>query len=207
MTAAKEGSTTAPSPRQRLFIETARAEFVRNGYGASSIRTIAQEAGMSLSALYYHYKNKQDLLLGILMDCVDTHDALCEAELAQAAADPASQLLALVTGMVRFRTVCREQSLMIATEVRNLEPDNAAAYEARRRAGNDRLRLIIEDGIADGSFTTPHPQDCRRAILAMTTAISHWYDPSGPDTPDEIAARHCELALLLLQPNAPETGE
>lgn len=196
----------SPSPRQRLFIETARAEFVRNGYGASSIRTIAQEAGMSLSALYYHYKNKQDLLLGILVDCVETHDALCAETMAAAAPDPASQLRALVTGVVRFRTVCQEQSLMIATEVRNLEPDNAFAYEARRRAGNDRLRAIIEAGIDDGSFTTPQPQDCRRAILAMTAAISHWYDPAGPDTPDEIAARYCELALLLLQPH-PATRE
>lgn len=197
----------APSPRQRLFIETARAEFVRNGYGASSIRTIAQEAGMSLSALYYHYENKQELLFGILMDCVDTHDALCEAELAAAGPGPVSRLRALVTGMVRFRTACQEQSLMIATEVRNLEPANAAAYEVRRQAGNDRLRAIIEDGVDDGSFTTPQPQDCRRAILAMTTAISHWYDPHGPDTPDEIAARHCELALLLLQAHPDRTGE
>ncbi|WP_024793639.1 TetR/AcrR family transcriptional regulator [Tomitella biformata] len=195
------GKTAAPSPRQRLFIEAARAEFVRNGYGASSIRTIAQEAGMSLSALYYHYKNKQDLLFGILLDCIDTHDALCAAELAGASPDPASRLRALVTGMVRFRTACQEQSLMIATEVRNLEPENASAYESRRRAANDQLREIIEAGIRDGSFTTPQPQDCRRAILAMVTAISNWYAPAGPDTPDEIAARYSELALLLLQPN------
>ena len=31
----------ALSPRQRMFVEVGRKEFVRNGYGSSSIRTIA----------------------------------------------------------------------------------------------------------------------------------------------------------------------
>src|SRR5574340_433917 len=190
----------APSERQRVFIEAARSEFVRNGYGASSIRTIAQEAGVSLSALYYHYKNKQDLLLAILIDGVDTYDALCAEELATTGPAPIDRLRALVTGMVRFRTMCQEQSLMVGTEVRNLEPDNAVAYEKRRRAANDLLRSIIDDGVADGSFATKYPEDCRRSILAMTTSISNWYDPEGPDTPADIAARYADLALLLLQP-------
>jgi len=110
------------SPKQRVFIEAGRKEFVRNGYGSSSIRTIAQEAGVSLSALYYHYKNKQDLLLAILLDGVDTYDAVCDAELARAGDDPVEQIRAFVRGNVIFRTQFPEQGRMIATEVRNLEP-------------------------------------------------------------------------------------
>lgn len=191
----------APSPRQRVFIEAARREFVRNGYGASSIRTIAQEAGVSLSALYYHYKNKQDLLLAILLDGVDTYDELCAAELARVGDDPVDRLRALVSGIVQFRTRYQEQSRMITTEVRNLEPANAETYEARRRTGNRQLGDIIDAGIASGAFTTDVPDDCRRAILAMTSAIAGWYDPAGPDTVEQIAKRYAELALLLLRPS------
>lgn len=93
------------SPRQRMFVEVGRKEFVRNGYGSSSIRTIAQEAGVSLSALYYHYKNKQDLLLAILMDGgVDTYDSLWEQALRAVGDDPVEQLRAFVRANVEFRT-------------------------------------------------------------------------------------------------------
>ncbi|WP_241385009.1 TetR/AcrR family transcriptional regulator [Rhodococcus sp. CH91] len=190
----------ALSPKQRVFIETGRKEFVRNGYGSSSIRTIAQEAGVSLSALYYHYKNKQDLLLAILLDGVDTYDAVCDAELARVGDDPVDRIRAFVKGNVVFRTRFPEHGRMIATEVRNLEPEGARLYEERRRAGRQRIRDIIDDGVERGVFTTKYPDDCRRSILAMVSAIANWYDPAGPDTPEEIAARYAELSLALLCP-------
>ncbi|MGU3584203.1 TetR/AcrR family transcriptional regulator [Rhodococcus sp. C26F] len=188
------------SPKQRVFIEAGRKEFVRNGYGSSSIRTIAQEAGVSLSALYYHYKNKQDLLLAILLDGVDTYDAVCDAELARAGDDPVEQIRAFVKGNVIFRTQFPEQGRMIATEVRNLEPEGARLYEERRRAGRRRIRDIIDRGVAQGVFTTKYPDDCRRSILAMVSAIANWYDPAGPDGPAEIAERYADLSLALLCP-------
>ncbi|MEV0034356.1 TetR/AcrR family transcriptional regulator, partial [Nocardia sp. NPDC050793] len=159
----------APSAKQRVFIEAGRREFVRNGYGSSSIRTIAQEAGVSLSALYYHYKNKQELLLATLMDGVDTYDAVCDAELARTGDDPVEQLRAFVRGNVKFRTEFPDQGRMIATEVRNLEPEGARLYEERRRAGRRRIRDVIDEGIERGVFTTDFPDDCRRSILAMTS--------------------------------------
>lgn len=190
----------APSAKQRVFIEAGRREFVRNGYGSSSIRTIAQEAGVSLSALYYHYKNKQELLLATLIDGVDTYDAVCDAELARAGSDPVEQLRAFVRGNVKFRTEFPDQGRMIATEVRNLEPQGARLYEERRRAGRRRIRDIIDAGVAEGVFTTGFPDDCRRSILAMTSAIANWYDPAGPDSPEVIAERYAELSLNLLCP-------
>lgn len=191
---------SSPSPKQRVFIETGRKEFVRNGYGSSSIRTIAQEAGVSLSALYYHYKNKQDLLVAILMDGVDTYDAVCDAELARVGDDPVEQVRAFVKGNVLFRTQFPEQGRLIATEVRNLEPEGARLYEKRRRAGRQRIRDIIDRGVTQGVFTTPYPDDCRRSILAMVSAIANWYDPAGPDTPERIAERYAEMSLALLCP-------
>lgn len=195
------------SPKQRMFIEVGRKEFVRNGYGSSSIRAIAQEAGVSLSALYYHYKNKQDLLLAILMDGVDTYDAVCDAELAQVGDDPVEQLRAFVRGNVTFRTEFPEHGRMIATEVRNLEPEGARLYEERRRAGRVRIRDIIDRGVADGVFTTPYPDDCRRSILAMVSAVANWYDPAGPDTPEQIAERYADMSLALLCPASPGEKE
>jgi AcrR family transcriptional regulator len=51
----------------RLIIgEVALAAFAELGYHGVSIRDIAKRSGMSLSALYYHYASKYDLLVALL---------------------------------------------------------------------------------------------------------------------------------------------
>ena len=47
-----------------------------------------------------------------------------------------------------IRTQFPEQGRMIATEVRNLEPEGALLYEEGRRAGRRRIRDIIDRGVS-----------------------------------------------------------
>jgi AcrR family transcriptional regulator len=48
------------------ILHTALRHFARDGYEAASVTTIAGELGMTKSALYKHYKNKQDILDSIV---------------------------------------------------------------------------------------------------------------------------------------------
>lgn len=42
--------------------------FSKNGYGSTSVRMIAQEAGVSLGLMYNYFKSKEEMLLSILAD-------------------------------------------------------------------------------------------------------------------------------------------
>lgn len=57
---------TGKEKRVRLTqqaIVTAAAElFARNGFGATSLEDIAEEIGVTKGALYYHVKNKEEIL-------------------------------------------------------------------------------------------------------------------------------------------------
>ncbi|MFZ2178053.1 MAG: TetR/AcrR family transcriptional regulator [Rhodococcus sp. (in: high G+C Gram-positive bacteria)] len=198
--------TTAPTARQREFIDIARREFVDHGYGASSIRTIAQRAGVSLSALYYHYASKQDLLVAILDDGLATFLDMCRDELERCDDTPESRLRAMVAGFVRFRTLHQEQSRLVQTEVRNLEPDHLKGYQARQHAPLQTLAGIIDDGVREGVFRTPYPDDARRAIISMCNAIANWYRSDGPDSVDEIVERYGDLALVIVEARPTQTA-
>ena len=56
---------------------TALQLFARDGYEAVSVRTIAEELGMTKGALYRHYKNKRDIFDSIVerMNRLDTERA------------------------------------------------------------------------------------------------------------------------------------
>ena len=50
--------------REKILM-TALQLFAKDGYEAVSVRTIAEELGMTKGALYRHYKNKRDIF-----DCI-----------------------------------------------------------------------------------------------------------------------------------------
>ena len=50
---------------QRLIMETARALFLEQGYGVTTIEAIAAEAGVAVSTVYAVYKNKRTILKAI----------------------------------------------------------------------------------------------------------------------------------------------
>lgn len=51
--------------RERL-VEAARSAVVRNGFGAASIRDIAEAAGFSQGAFYSNFQGKEDVLLELM---------------------------------------------------------------------------------------------------------------------------------------------
>src|SRR5512143_1709800 len=48
------------------ILDTSAKLFSQQGYNGVSIRDIAQACGMTNAALYYHFKNKEDLFLAML---------------------------------------------------------------------------------------------------------------------------------------------
>ncbi|PJZ29360.1 TetR/AcrR family transcriptional regulator [Leptospira kmetyi] len=57
----KETGKSQPT-RSRLF-ETAISLFQKDGYDETTMRAIAQKAGLALGASYYHFKTKEDIVL------------------------------------------------------------------------------------------------------------------------------------------------
>jgi AcrR family transcriptional regulator len=64
-------SKDAPSKGEttRLAIEDAAVElFIENGYHATSMRQIAEHAGLALGGIYNHFASKEELFEGIVVD-------------------------------------------------------------------------------------------------------------------------------------------
>lgn len=51
---------------RRLLVETARMMFLRDGYAATSLEKVAEEAGFSKGAVYSNFGGKDDLCLAVL---------------------------------------------------------------------------------------------------------------------------------------------
>lgn len=185
------------------IMRSSRDIFAERGYHGASIREIAKSAGVSLSALYYYYAGKQELLHALLEDALSDCIHGCESALAVTGDDPAARLSAFVRAVVEYRVRRQVDSLLALREIRNLEPEALERFVERRDALPRLLREIIDDGVARGVFATPFPDEAQRAVLAMCNAIAQWYQPSGDLSVTDLVERYVHLSLALVEHRPP----
>ena len=168
--------------------------FVELGYHGSSIREIAQRAGLSVPGIYHHWPTKQRLLVALLD--ITMHDLLDRCRAARAEGDdPVQRFSRLVECLALYHTHRRELGFIGASEMRSVEePDRTRIASARQ----DVQRLVDDEvgaGCRRGLMSTPLPRDAARAVVTMCTALPQWWHPTGPSSPEVVAERYVGFAL------------
>src|SRR5690349_16757677 len=99
-----------PELKQELLDAGLRC-FARRGYHAATMDEIAAEAGVSKGAIYWHYKDKQELFLRIMRERGQALEAAAAAAIQTIepqAAGPEVLLRALLVAIFRFYLENRE---------------------------------------------------------------------------------------------------
>ncbi|GAA1895565.1 TetR/AcrR family transcriptional regulator [Streptomyces sodiiphilus] len=170
--------------------------FAERGFHATTTRDIASRAGMSPAALYIHYRTKEELLYRIsLVGHERSVRILTEA--AEGPGGPVERLTAAVTSFVRWHAERHTTARVVQYELSALAEEHLAEISALRRRTGEIMRGILAEGVAAGQFEIPHIRSTARAILSLCIDVSRWFDPSGPDGPDVLAARYAALVLRM----------
>lgn len=187
-------------PQEILLPVTLKAAlelFRLRGFHGSSVRQIAEAAGVTVPTLYYRHQHKEGMLAALLK--VAMADLLARAEQALAAAgdDPARQLSNVVYAGV-LHTTTRSDLAGLHGESRHLlanTPD-VGDYRARRRRFEDLLKEILARGVAAGDFRMDDDvDDMARFLLGAIQAIPTWYRRDGPRPPQALAEKYVRIAL------------
>lgn len=201
-TATTDWRTYGPVPWSPL-LQAAVAAFNDHGFHGASVRDIAARAGVTMPTLYYHHGDKQ----GLLVDALEAsmHELLprFEQAVAEAGDDPIHRFEHAVECSVLF-LVHRQQIAWLASQRRYVDPARTRRYTEMRRQVEDRLRSLVDEGVAAGRFRVGRVEDVVRALLGMYQAIADWYVPEGPLAPADIAERYVHMSLRLV--GAPGNG-
>jgi hypothetical protein len=95
------------------------------------------------------------------------------------------------------------EALVGASEIRRLDEVGRRLVITLRGHQEQLFRDVIDRGITERSFTTPHPCEAARAIINMGCPIARWYRPGGELSPDELADRYAALALGTVAQSSP----
>lgn len=136
--------------------QAARRLFTAHGWTATTVREVAQEAGVAVPTVYAAYGNKTGLALA-LADAADlAADLPAElVEIEAAQGDPAGQLAAMAAFDRRLFERSGDLVLMLR-EAGRTEPDLAGVYrDGRRRA--DAFRTEVFSSWREGTLRTDVP--------------------------------------------------
>ncbi|MGH3516808.1 MAG: TetR/AcrR family transcriptional regulator [Haloechinothrix sp.] len=178
--------------------------FASKGFAATGIREIADEAGLSVSAMYYYVDNKEDLLLKIMRDA---QQRLVEAGRLVAAqfSEPAAGLAALVQLHVVIYAQSPLEARVVDSELRALGDKSRRETVVLRDNYESLWNDVLERGLDGGVFTFRDLRATRLALLEMCTGVSAWFSPDGPLGVAELAHEFADLALALVRASS-DTG-
>jgi AcrR family transcriptional regulator len=193
-----DGHAVLDGPGGKAISEAAIAAMSEQGYHGTSVRDIADRAGMSSASLYHHFSSKQELLFRITDRGIEALVRKTEDALLASPNEPAARLRAIVRVHILTHTEDQQGSFIGNSEIRSLEPANRAIIIAKRDQQKRIFDRVVTDGVERGVFTTPYPREATMALLTMGTAVAQWYRPDGPLRPDQIADRYADLGLAML---------
>lgn len=144
-----------PRPSQRDGIMCAAlACFARNGYDATRIKHIAEEAGVSDGALYRHFASKEELASELYVRGLHVFAEALEIA-TQGADTPLEALRQLARGTL---TGYREFADEFAYGLLQAPPAATAGLQLEGDLPLDVIARFIEQGQADGSVRPGHPR-------------------------------------------------
>ncbi|NIH87007.1 TetR/AcrR family transcriptional regulator [Amycolatopsis granulosa] len=171
--------------------------FAAKGFHGTGIRDLAHTAKISSASLYHYMGTKEDLLVGIMRECLDRL-LLAARQTLETVDDPVAALSALVTLHVMAHAAQPDETRVVDHEVGALSRSARQGIVALRDEYETIWADTIDAGVAAGLFDVPDPAVTRLALLEMCTGVARWYSPRGPLPLDHLAARYAQLALRML---------
>lgn len=184
-----------PSRRDEL-LHLAAVMFADRGLKATTVRDIADSAGILSGSLYHHFKSKEQMVEEVLRDFLDW---LFEryAEIVARESDPLERVKGLFLTSFEAIEHRHAQVVIYQDEAKRLSSLPQFAFVDERNREQRRMWVdVLNQGIAQGSFRPDLDVDLVYRFIRDTTWVSvRWYSPGGPLTAAEVGRQY--LAIVL----------
>lgn len=171
--------------KKRAVIAEATRAFGRHGANNVSLDQIAAELNVTKPALYYYFKNKQELIY----ECHELVMRIGDQVLQDAIASGSTGYARITTFIKNYLAVLTDQfgAPAILHDFSAMTDSDQKKIVLRRRKFNQQLRQILEDGIQDGSIAPCDPKLAVFWFMGAVSSIPQWYRTDGSLHGEQIA--------------------
>ena len=171
--------------KKQILVVAARL-FVAGGYNGFSMRQIAEELGVTKPALYYHFKDKDDLILAVLINSLEEYSLMINA--CSDCDDSARLRLShLVQSIFALEPEKRVIIRVAGQEIVHLSAESRKSFNDLYHANFiDKITQLFQEGITSGEFQSVDADLATRIFLGMVSPFFHLSDQNARQVADTI---------------------
>lgn len=195
-----EGTAAARAERRAELLATAAEVFASQGYSATTVRKVADAAGILGGSLYYHFDSKESMADEILRTFLDEMWAGYERILA---ADLSARDTLEAVVAQSFRSIDRHRPAVVLyqNESKHLATSERFHYllDSQRRFEEMWLSLL-DRGVKEGAFRADLDRTLVYRFIRDTVWVAaNWYQHGGRLSADDIAKQYLAMFLEGIQ--------
>ncbi|BBY57952.1 TetR family transcriptional regulator KstR2 [Mycolicibacterium sarraceniae] len=188
--------TEPPVSRRDELLVLAATMFAERGLRATTVRDIADSAGILSGSLYHHFKSKEQMVEEVLRDFLDwlfeRYQRVIGTE-----PNPLERLKGLFMASFEAIEDRHAQVVIYQDEAKRLSSLPQFDFVDVRNKEQRKMWLdLLNEGVKQGYFRPDIDVDVVYRFIRDTTWVSvRWYQPGGPLTAEEVGRQY--LAIVL----------
>jgi len=187
--------------RRAEIVAAATQLFAEQGFFRTTIKDIAKKAGFSSGLVYLYVREKEDVLLLVLLQVMEAYAREIPAAMA-GETDPLARLIRAVEAYCRVVDRHRAATRLAYRSTRSLSPERRLLIQSRETDTNDIISAAIVDCMKAG-LVRPVDVDVltyQVVLLAHGWALKGWHFKPRTSLDDYIAANLDILLTGVLTP-------
>jgi AcrR family transcriptional regulator len=161
------------STKKEVIIEKASKLFREKGFGAASMRDLAEHVGVEAASLYNHIQSKAEILQAICFRVAN--EFMTNLEAVEASHQTTlKKMEAIIRVHIRMMLDQYEFVYIADHEWRHLAEPYLSNFLNQRRGYRKRLGDLIEEGINRGEMKAIEPYTAVLVILSAISGIDSW---------------------------------
>ncbi|AGP30031.1 TetR/AcrR family transcriptional regulator [Corynebacterium terpenotabidum] len=200
--ATEEARAARQDVRTRQLLTAAAKLMQQKGSPAVSMKSVADEAGVSVGLIYRYYPSKEALVKAVIVGVLDEMAYLIPRAL-EPVDDPVRRVVAAFTAYAEVIRDNRRAAMLTYRETHLLDPEGQKLVKSLELQTGQPMYQATQDAIDAGFF---RPLNARvfaydLLIVAHSWALKHWYFAERMTFEEFVA---CQVSITLASALKPE---
>ncbi len=187
---------TQPTTRRNELLKLAASMFAERGLRATTVRDIADSAGILSGSLYHHFASKEEMVDEVLRGFLDWLFARYQ-QIVDTEPNPLERLKGLFMASFDAIEDHHAEVVIYQDEAKRLSGQPRFAYIDELNIRQRKMWVdVLKQGIEEGYFSPDINVDLVYRFIRDTTWVSvRWYQPGGALTAEQVGRQYLSIVL------------
>ncbi len=169
---------------------------IEKGFNETSMREIAEAAGVGKSTLYDYFSSKDEILIAYVVDEVG-HMTTVAKEIITEDLSIAEKFRRVLRRHLDYMLANKQMFLRVTFEAQRLSFESQQRIQVHRHAYQDMLCELVKEGIRKGEFRQVNPMLALRSMFGLLTSVAYTSRPVG--SPEEMLMEAFDIIFKGLE--------